>query len=117
MEFNFEAKSYDKLCGITKMRGAEIAGILTLAREEILENYQQYTHAEGEKVGLAKGKVLHRFFEVITDEKERCVVMFAFDHIMDSLCSDVSRKKLRDTLRETVDQMKNELFGNKKPQP
>lgn len=118
MEFNVEGKSYDELCNITRMRAAEIGGIIIVIKNEIEANHEPYSFTDekdGEqRHGLVKGKCLAKFFEVITDTQERYVVMFAFDKIMEDMCQTIARVEAKKRLRGGIREALEELFGTTK---
>lgn len=113
--FNAEGKSYDELCKVERMRAAEIIGIIVAVKHEIQTNHELYSFSDeknGEQLyGLVKGKCLAKFFEAITDTQERCIVMFAFDRLMDDMCDEIARTELKKKMHSGIKEAVEELFG------
>jgi hypothetical protein len=116
MEFNFEGLTYYELCNFTEEHGRLLAEKLTSICEEMEENIDDYifkgTGEYDDREGVHKGRVLARLLKEITDDKERLILYFTFDCIMDRLVQTATQKDVINALRDAM----NAIFGKNRKQ-
>jgi len=116
MEFNFEEKSFGKICNFTEEQISNLSHRMSNLGQDIETNIEPYlfngTDDEGrERQGVHRGKVLKFYFDAITDPQERAVVMFSFDHIISKLTRRIEHRQFGEGLSGIL----AELFGKQKP--